>query len=162
MSHLQANMSSLEEWNFLAVKGQQELVSLGCGIAYIRDALQHIDGRGLGSGLLQPKTRKFNHRTGSNAHRSAVFEFDFSIAVIARPELGALDHGQVQDSSFKALAAAAIDLDVALDVAEAHDPGLRIRLCGDRPQRNRKCYYNEDQPDFVFHDCHLSLRDCPL
>ena len=85
-----------------------------------------FQARGPGAGVAPRQLRKFHDRAGSNAQRAAVFEFNLSPGVLPGAQFRALGDGQIDESFFVALAGVAVDLNVAIHLAQAHDASLGV------------------------------------
>ena len=69
---------------------------------------------------------KLNHSAGSKPHYAAILKFHFSPSVIAGLEFYAFGDGQIEKCLFETLAGIAVNLNIAIDTAQAHNPHLRI------------------------------------
>jgi hypothetical protein len=102
------------------------LIEVEVGSAFL-DVHQRQSGSALHAQLT-----KFHDCVGSQAGGAAVFKLDFYLAIIARPQTGALDDWHVEKCAIESVAITAVDLNITFDVAQAHDSDLRISKCGNR------------------------------
>ena len=72
------------------------------------------------------KLDKFNTRVGRHANGAALFKFDFSPGVVASSQPDTRCHRHVKNGALKAASIATINMDVALDITQAHDAHLGI------------------------------------
>src|ERR1700740_3474913 len=77
------------------------------------------------SGGAQLELGKFNHRVWRDAHRAPVFEFHLGAAILLGLDLYALSKGQIRKCFFVTLPRVAVNLDVAVDIAQPHNSDLR-------------------------------------
>ena len=92
----------------------------------IGDAFAKVGLRNFTAGIAQRQARKFKRRIWRETDGAAVFQLDFDAAIVLGPDAHALCDRQIPHGLLKAFASAAIDLHLALNVAQADDPSLRV------------------------------------
>ena len=107
-------------------ESDREIIVFAKVYVKIGDAFAQVGLRDFTARITQRQARKFKRRIGREADGAAIFQLDFDAAIVLGPDAHALCDRQVLHGLLEALASAAIDLHLALNVAQADDASLRV------------------------------------